>query len=71
MDARMYLYEKMREAHAQDLLREAEKEHLLAQLPKQPGPGRHIAAQLGIVLLRLGTWLKQLEQPSRMLKDPQ
>ncbi len=34
MDSRVYLDEKVRQAHYQDLLREAEKERLLAQLPR-------------------------------------
>jgi hypothetical protein len=34
MGPHMYLYEKAREVHSQDLLRQAEKERLLAQLPR-------------------------------------
>jgi hypothetical protein len=37
MGPNMYLYEKAREAHCQDLRREAEKSRLLAHLP---GPRR-------------------------------
>jgi hypothetical protein len=33
MNSKVYLDEKVRQAHYQDLLREAEKERLLAQLP--------------------------------------
>jgi len=67
----MYLYEKAREAHCQDLRREAEKSCLLALLP---GPrrsmSRHIAGKLSILLLKLGAWLQRFEQSQPTLKDP-
>ena len=34
MDSKIYLDEKVRQAHYQELLREAEHERLLAQLPQ-------------------------------------
>ena len=34
MDSKVYLDEKVRQAHYQELLREAEKSRLLAQLPR-------------------------------------
>ena len=34
MDSKVYLDRKVQQAHYQDLLREAEKERLLAQLPR-------------------------------------
>ena len=37
MNSKAYLDEKVQQAHYQDLLREAEKERLLAQLPR-PSP---------------------------------
>jgi hypothetical protein len=64
MGPNMYLYEKVRQAHNQDLQREAEKRRLLLQLSRQHGSvSRRVAGKLGLLLLRLGTRLKQLEQP--------
>ncbi len=48
---------KMVEAHRQDLLREAEQQRLLAELPRQQN---RIAAKLGMFFTMLGTSLKQL-----------
>jgi CHASE3 domain sensor protein len=66
----MYLYQKAREVHYQDLRREAENSRILAHLP---GPrrsmSRHIASQLGFLLLKLGTWLQQFEQAQPTLED--
>ncbi len=70
MGPNMYLYEKAREAHYQDLLREAEKRRLLARLPRyRRSMSRRAAGKLGILLLKLGTWLKQFEQPHTELED--
>ena len=70
MGPNMYLYEKAREAHCHDLRREAEKIRMLSQLP---GPrrsmSRHIAGKLGILLLKLGTWLQRFEQSHTTLQD--
>jgi hypothetical protein len=68
MAINMYLYEKAREVHSQDLLREAEKERLLAQLPRQR-PSRYVAGKLGVLLLKLGSWLKQFEQSQTALEE--
>jgi hypothetical protein len=66
----MYLYEKAREVHYQDLLREAEKERLLAQLPRhRRSMSRRAAGKLGVLLLKLGTRLKQFEQSPTVLED--
>jgi hypothetical protein len=66
MDSRMYLYEKVRQAHYQDLLREAEKERLLAQLPRHRQITiKRAAGKLGVLLLKLGAWLKQFELSPR------
>ncbi len=66
----MYLNEKAREVHYQDLLREAEKERLLAQLPPYPRSiFRYAAGKLGLLLLELGARLKQFEQPPALLHD--
>ena len=70
MGLNMYLYEKAREAHYQDLLREAEKRRLLARLPRyRRSVIRRAAGKLGILLLKLGAWLKQFEQPQTALED--
>ncbi len=70
MGPNMYLYEKVREAHCQDLQREAEKSRMLSHLP---GPrrsmSRHIARKLGILLLKLGMWLQRFEQSHPTLQD--
>ncbi len=59
----MYLYEKAREAHSQDLRREAEKERLLSHLPQyRRSRSRRAAGKLGVLLLKLGARLKQFEQ---------
>ena len=63
MDSKVYLDEKVRQAHYQDLLREAEKRRLLAQLPRhRRSISRYAAGKLGVLLLKLGTRLKQVEQ---------
>lgn len=65
MSHNMYFIEKEREARFQRFLREAEKEGLLAQLPRhRRSIGRYAAGKLGVLLLKLGTRLKQFEQPS-------
>jgi hypothetical protein len=70
MGPNMYLYEKVREAHDQDLRREAEKRRLLAHLPRHRwSMSRRTAGQLGELLLKLGMWLKQLEQSQSALED--
>ena len=70
MGSNTYLYEKAREAHYQDLLREAEKRRLLVCLPRhRRSISRRTAGKLGILLLKLGTWLKQFEQPHTEFED--
>ena len=70
MGDNMYLYEKAWEVHYQDLLREAEKRRLLARLPRhRRSLSRRAAGKLGILLLKLGTWLKQFEQSPTALED--
>jgi hypothetical protein len=70
MGPNMYLYKKAREAHYQDLLREAEKERLLAQLPRHRWSTiKSAAGELGVLLLKLGTRLKQFEQSPTLLED--
>jgi hypothetical protein len=70
MGPHMYLYEKAREVHYQDLLRQAEKERLLAQLPRhRRNMIKRAAGKLGILLLKLGARLKQFEQSPTVLED--
>ena len=63
MSSNMYLYEKAREAHSQDLWREAEKAQLLSHLPRpRRKRSRYAKGSLGVLLLKLGARLKQFEQ---------
>jgi hypothetical protein len=70
MDSKVYLDRKVQQAHYQDLLREAEKRRLLAQLPRHR---RHLiahaAGKLGVLLLKLGTRLKQYELTHSVPED--
>jgi hypothetical protein len=66
----LYLYEKALEVHSQELLRQAEQERLLKQLPRHHRSMIKLAAgKLGILLLKLGARLKQIEQSSTLLED--
>jgi hypothetical protein len=71
MGPNFFLLEKAYEAHRQDLLREAETERLLAQLPHHRGRvSRYVAGKVGALLLWLGGKLRQFEQKSpTMLQD--
>jgi len=70
MDSKIYLLEKLRQAHYQELLREAEQERLLAQLPRhRQSTIKRAAGKLGVLLLKLGTRLKQFEQSPTVLED--
>ena len=70
MDSKVYLDEKVRQAHYQDLLREAEKQRLLAQLPRhRRSISRYAAGKLGVLLLKLGTRLKQFERLPTLHED--
>jgi hypothetical protein len=63
MGPTMYLYEKAREAHYHDLQHEMAEKQLLAHLPRHRlSRSRHVAGKLGVLLLRLGSRLKQFEQ---------
>jgi hypothetical protein len=64
-----YLYEKEVEMRHRKLHDEMEKSRLLAQLPKRPNMSRRAAGKLGVLLLKLGLWLKQLEHPQTVLED--
>jgi hypothetical protein len=70
MKYNVYLDEKVRQAHSQDLLREAEKRLLLAQLPRhRRSRSRRAAGKLGVLLLKLGARLKQFEQSPTVHED--
>lgn len=64
-----YLYEKALEARRRDLWHEAQVRRLLAQLPKRQSMGRRAAGKLGVLLVKLGMLLKQLEHPQTALED--
>lgn len=57
----MYIYEKLAAARHEELRHEMERSHLLASLPRQR-TGRHVIASFGILLVKVGMWLKQLER---------
>ena len=64
-----HLYEKELEMRHRNLRHEMEKRQLLAQLPKRLHMSRRAAGKLGVLLLKLGMWLKQLEHPQTVLED--
>ncbi len=68
MGPNMYLYEKARESHYQDLQREIAESRLLANLPRHP-LSRRVAGSLGELLLKLGSRLKQFEQSHAALNE--
>ena len=61
MGPTMYLYEKAREVHFQDLRREMAESRKLSHLPRHH-LSRRVAGTLGVLLLKLGSRLKQFEQ---------
>jgi hypothetical protein len=69
MSSNLHLYEKALEVRRQDLRHEMEERRLLAQLPKRRSISRRAAGKLGVLLLKLGMWLKQLEHPYTALED--
>jgi hypothetical protein len=64
-----YLYEKALEVRYQDLRNEMEKRQLLAHLPKRLNMSRRAAGMLGVLLLKLGMRLKQLEHPHAVFEE--
>ena len=63
-----YTLEKMALAHRQQIQREAEHEQLLGALSGHSSHSlRHLTAKLGILLIALGTRLRQLEQPRKQM----
>jgi hypothetical protein len=69
MLSNQHLYEKALEVRRQDLRHEMEDRQLLTHLPKQLNMSRRAAVELGVLLLKLGMWLKQLEHPQTVLDD--
>ena len=63
------LYEKALEMRQRDLRLEMENRQLLARLPKGLHMGRKAAGKLGLLLLKLGMWLKQFEHPQVVNED--
>ena len=61
MGPNMYLYEKAREAHYYDLQHKMAEKQRLSHLPRHR-LSRRVAGKLGVLLLKLGTLLKQFEQ---------
>jgi hypothetical protein len=61
-------YSLLIQAHHEDRLCEAERLRQLASLPRR-SLSRRAAGRLGILLLKLGTRLKQFEQPSTTLEE--
>ena len=63
MNTKLHLDEKILQSHYPDLLREAEKRRLLAQLPRhRRSISRYLAGKLGLSLLKLGARLKQFDE---------
>ena len=71
MNSNLHLYEKALDVRRQDLRLEMEERRLLAYLPKRKrrSMSRRAAGKLGVLLLKLGMWLKQLEHPYTALED--
>ena len=69
MGTNMHLYEKAREAHYQDLRQEMETRQLLKHLRPRRSMSRRAAGKAGLLLLKLGMWLKQFEQPASAFED--
>jgi len=68
MGSNMYLYEKARESHYQDLQWEMAESRRLSHPPRHR-LGRRIAGKLGVLLLKLGARLKQFEQSPTALEE--
>ena len=70
MGSYMYLYEKAREAHYQELQREMAENRLLEHLPRHRlSRSRRVAGKLGVLLQKLGARLKQFEQSHTALEE--
>ncbi len=71
MSSNFYWNAKASEMHRQQLLREADQQRLLAQLPRHhESTGRHIGRRFSALLLWLSSRLKRFEQKMpTMLED--
>jgi hypothetical protein len=69
MDPHMYLYERAREAYYRDLRRDMEERRRLSLLPQRRSVSRRTAGRLSMLLLKIGTWLRQFEQPATTSVD--
>jgi hypothetical protein len=60
-----YLYEKLAQAHRQELLQEAEQQRMLAQLPRRHSQlMQNVARRLAAFLMNLPFPAKKVEQPA-------
>ena len=65
-----YMLEQLNIQHRQQLMQKAEHKHILSRADSQQRASRqlsHMAGRLGIVLLKLGTTLQELEQHSQVV----
>lgn len=69
MKPNLYLHEQLLEERRRDLRREMERRRMLARLPRQRSLSRRAVGKLGVLLLKLGMWLKQLEQQNTRLEN--
>jgi hypothetical protein len=69
MGSNMYLYEKAREVHYQDLRRQMERGQWLARQQFRRSMGRRAVGLSGVLLLKLGAWLKQYEHAGSVYQD--
>ena len=69
MGSNMYLYEKAREVHYQELRRLMEQRQLLARQQHRRSLGRRAVGLSGVLLLKLGAWLKQFEHAGSVYQD--
>lgn len=61
-----YLYEKLAHAHHQELIQKAERQHLLAQLPRRhPQLMQNVARRFAAFLVSPPFFVKKVEQPAR------
>ena len=61
-----YLYEKLAQAHYQELLQEAEQQRMLDQLPRRhPQLMQNVARRLAAFLMSLPFTSKKVEQSAR------
>jgi hypothetical protein len=69
MGYNMYLYDKAREEHYQELRRQMEQRQLLTRQHRRRRMSRRAAGVLGVLLLKLGAGLKQFEHSGTALGD--